>query len=246
VEFNGLHGYGDNGAVFVLDHFMLYVDDKDESVAQCLIRDGYWESWITSWMTHHIDPSWMCLDIGANFGYYTGVLNELADSVVAFEPNPEIYELLEKSTRLNHWEDYVQIHNVALGEERGTAVLTMNDHLMGSASLLHGAEYFSMYGNDLSEHTVRVEALDDFGLKPDFVKMDIEGFEPQAFAGGKETLDHAQAILVEVTRQHPPEFIDYIFENWDVSNIDTEGNEVPLYRALVSTSDWLMLVLRRK
>jgi hypothetical protein len=76
--------------------------------------------------------------------------------------------------------------------------------------------------------------------------MDIEGFEPQAFAGGKETLDHAQAILVEVTRQHPPEFIDYIFENWDVSNIDTEGNEVPLYRALVSTSDWLMLVLRRK
>lgn len=246
VEANVAKGYGDNGAVFVLDSFMLYVDDRDQSVAEHLIRDGYWESWITSWMTRNVGPDMFCIDIGANFGYYTGVLNELAEDVVAFEPNPDLYEMLKKSSRVNSWDEWVTIHNVALGAETGTGTLIMNDYLMGSGSVLFGEEYFKTFGDSLLKYAVKIERLDDYGYRPDFVKIDAEGFEPQIFEGGEETLASAEIILVEATKDHPAEFLDMLFERWDVRFVETDGSEWFITREQVNTMDWVMLVLRRK
>lgn len=247
IEDNSQKGLNEDGSVRVLDSFDLFVDPADESVVTCLIRDGYWEAWITSWFTTVVQPHWVCLDIGANFGYYTGVLNKLAPNgqVIAFEPNPVIGDMLEKSKQKNGWEN-VDIHKVALGETSGTGVLTMNQHLQGSASLLMGEEYFQDWGDDIVEVTVPVETLDSFGLRPDFVKMDIEGFEPAAFEGGSETLAHAKVIVIEATATHPPEFFDMLFENYNVMLINDQGHEEYTSRDKMTLYGWMMLALRRK
>jgi hypothetical protein len=57
-----------------------------------------------------------------------------------------------------------------------------------------------------------VKRLDDFGLRPHFVKMDVEGFEDQVLRGFSKTL-----------REFPPRAI--LFEQ-----NDDKGQSIPLLR----------------
>jgi len=45
---------------------------------------------------------------------------------------------------------------------------------------------------------VPVRKLDDFGLSPDFLKIDVEGFEREVAEGGMETMRRARRIMIEV------------------------------------------------
>ena len=84
----------------ILDCFYLYTDKEEQSVGQWLAKHGYWESWITSWMTKNIKEGDICLDVGANYGYYTRVMEFLSGKnglVYYIEANPELVELIDKS-----------------------------------------------------------------------------------------------------------------------------------------------------
>jgi FkbM family methyltransferase len=235
----------------VLSSFTLDVDGDDTSVAQCLLNDGYWEAWITSWMTKVIQPNWNCLDIGANFGYYTGVMSTLASegSVMAFEPNPAIATRLKNSVYgLNPLRN-VMIVERALGAKAGTLPLTYTKKYQGSGSLLHGQEFFSSWDADVTTVDVPVSPLDSM-VNPyhiDFIKIDVEGWEPDVFRGAEKVLSLSNPLIViEVSPDHPAEFLDFLFDNYNVTNINTDGNEEPVLRDLIPLQNWWMLVLRRK
>ena len=54
----------------VLARHKMYVDAKDMGISPHLIMDGYWESWITKLLAQIVQPGFICIDIGANFGYF--------------------------------------------------------------------------------------------------------------------------------------------------------------------------------
>src|SRR5205823_7493131 len=83
---------------------------------------GVWESRQTRAVKRIVRPGDVCFDVGANIGWYTLLLSQLASpggQVHAFEPDARAYHQLEENARLNIGAINVRIHNIALGEAPG-------------------------------------------------------------------------------------------------------------------------------
>ena len=228
----------------VLGSFDLFVDEDDQSVARWLMSDGFWESWITSWFTKVLEPDWNCLDVGASFGYYTGVCATLAPEgkTVAIEANPKTADLVSKSIIWNGWQDRVSVLSAAASNKYGTASLHVPGSNQGSASIMR------TFGDDYPSFAVEVPTIpldsrldDDF----DFIKFDIEGAEPLAMEGMVGILSNNPLIAIEVVGTQT-DFINYLFDVYDVTEIGTNGDEMVVTRADIHKKVWAMLVLRSK
>jgi FkbM family methyltransferase len=226
----------------VLGSYELLVDPQDESIAKHLLKDGYWEAWVSSWMTRVIQPHWNCLDVGASYGYYTGLLNNLTSGkVVAIEANPTIVEKLNRSKVRNAW-DRVEIIGAAAGRRNDTIELFVPDIYTGGGS-------FSVFREELgktSSYIVDVKRIDDLVTGNfDFIKLDIEGYEEEAMAGATRVLSSSPLIAIEIlSGEHSREFIDYLFNNYSVTNIGYDGTEEKVVREQVYSAGWSMLALR--
>ena len=78
IEFVGSNHAGvvrqgpDYWIVRVLGNTLIRVPMEDESVVPGLKMHGYWEAWITSWLTQHAQRGGHFVDIGANVGFFIG------------------------------------------------------------------------------------------------------------------------------------------------------------------------------
>ena len=129
------------------------------------------------------------VDVGAHVGSWSVRCSKRFNKVVAFEPVPETREILEKNLSLNH------CHNV-----------TIMPYALGSSDSYHSmnVEGFLGHSSILPRKRpkraiqVPIRKLDDFGLSPDFLKIDVEGFEREVAEGGMETMRRARRIMIEV------------------------------------------------
>jgi FkbM family methyltransferase len=140
-----------------------------------------------------------CIDVGANVGYYTiSLANWVGPSglVVAFEPFPSNFSILEKNIHLN------QLNNVTLEP-------SALSKCSGSVQLIHEVgDQFSAtpsvggYAVEGDRVSVNVPScrLDDYaaGLAkaPNFIKIDVEGAELAVLEGARRTLATAIPILL--------------------------------------------------
>ena len=142
----------------------------------------------------------LALDVGANIGNHALFFGERFRAVHAFEPNPTTYHLLAFNAKLA---GNVSPHNLGLGSESG--VLRLNEDLdnMGASSIKYAPT-----GNARSVE-IEVRRLDDLDLPLDglcFMKVDVEGFEPQVLRGAARTIAAHQPLIV--LEQHEREFVD--------------------------------------
>lgn len=132
-------------------------------------------------------------DIGANVGSYSQKIAEVfADQeadIFAFEPSLTTYnQLLANSAA------YKNIHpvNLALSDLAGSATLFSDQALSGLASLSNRRlDHFNIKNN--FRETVECVTLDDYCQRSsianiNFLKLDIEGLEYQAFLGAQSLL----------------------------------------------------------
>ena len=150
-----------------------------------------------------VRPGDVCLDIGANFGYYTALLSKLVGShgtVHAFEPLPSFYNMATETVHLNNASSTARLHNFGLGSISGTfTVYTFAGLPQGHASSN------DMNRRDAVPHICSITTLDEFveshGIsKLDFMKVDVEGDEVGVFRGGRRLLSApgAPAITFEI------------------------------------------------
>jgi FkbM family methyltransferase len=149
----------------------------------------------------------VAFDIGANFGLHTVLLSRLVGPggrVVAFEANPELIPMLERTIEgLGN----VTLYSCALSDRSSDSVLFVpDDHSMGSLVDWTTKEPVT-WGQRLFRlgrpHTVscRQRPLDEIvGVDalppPAFVKCDVEGAELMVFKGGQRTLDRPDAPVI--------------------------------------------------
>jgi FkbM family methyltransferase len=133
------------------------------------------------------------LDIGANIGSYTLIGSEQDKArVYAFEPHPETFRLLQQNVELNRRRNVV-VFNCALGQTDGKVFLT-ND--AGSATN-HIAPTWS--DRTLAVPCARADSICvRHGICPQYVKLDVEGFEYDVLVGFGRDLQSVDLLMIEV------------------------------------------------
>jgi len=118
-------------------------------------------------------------DVGANVGDKTCVFKEFANLVVCVEPDP----LSAQALRLRYGKGVV-VEQVAVGEQEGNLVLYQKRGLSTMNTL--DKELSNHWGENVRAINVAITTLDQLIQKhgtPDFMKLDVEGFELQVFNG---------------------------------------------------------------
>jgi FkbM family methyltransferase len=145
----------------------------------------------------------VCLDIGANVGYYTLLMANLVcpgGTVHAFEPIPALADRLAMNVERSELSN-VRLNRAAVSARVGHLELFVREGVSNSgwASIVPSATHRNM--------PLKVPALtiDEYvtsaGLSHvDLIKLDIEGAEPGALAGGSRLLSGHDApdILCEL------------------------------------------------
>jgi FkbM family methyltransferase len=236
----------------VLGRYRMFADTKDIGFSTFLLTDGYWEMWTTEAMLLYLKPGMTAMDIGANLGYFTMLMADVAGAtgkVLAFEPVPRTAMRLRHSVHVNGFAGYTQVHEMGLGEHEGEVTMFMPE---GEPKNAH----FSHQGGREGEIAVPVRRADTIpgALDADFIKIDVEGAEEQVWKGMEGILRQSRplTIFLEYTSaryENPARFLDEILSyGFALARIDFSHGVQPVTREAVlawPAQEDQMLVLTR-
>ncbi|MER5178798.1 FkbM family methyltransferase [Streptomyces sp. NPDC002896] len=149
-----------------------------------------------------VRPGDVVVDVGAHYGSYTLPLARLVGSkgqVFAVEPAEHARSVLTRNIGINQLRN-VRLLPVAAGAECGHATLHLHDDR--SRASLH------VSGEPRPDaQSVKVVKIDDI-VPPEhrvaFIKMDVEGYEPQALRGATRVLTRDRPVVIfELLPRHP-------------------------------------------
>jgi FkbM family methyltransferase len=217
----------------MLSRFKIYLDTRDAGIAPHLCMDGYWESWVTKFITKVVKPGDHCIDAGANFGYYSLVLAELAGKkgkTLAIEANPYLCKLLRLTSKLN--EHQFEVVHQALSDAAGEVTLQIPVDYLGSGTLRTESIY-----PDCTFEKVQADTMDNIIAKAgfpkvDFIKMDCEGLESVIFKGMDRTLQ--QNPDLKMVMEYSPfmykdaaAFTEMLFSKFRIGQVTSESDVRP-------------------
>jgi FkbM family methyltransferase len=151
------------------------------------------------------------LDVGANVGAYSILLGQWAGpsgKVFAFEPAPAPFEGLARHIALNGLASTVEPIRSAVGAEVATGKLLVAGTGGESRLASIDPEPPGTRGPDGGATIdVPVTTIDAFcaerGLSPDFIKVDVEGFELSVLQGARDTIRRRGRDLALFVEMHP-------------------------------------------
>jgi FkbM family methyltransferase len=148
----------------------------------------------------------VCINIGANIGYYCCLALQAGKQVVAFEPMPNNLRLLMANIEHNGWSDAVEIFPMAVGSRPGIV------KLFGQGT---GASLIAGWAGQSSADATRVPAssldlvlADRFRDRRCLILIDVEGAELEVLLGASQLLElnprPIWMIEISVSEHQPP------------------------------------------
>jgi FkbM family methyltransferase len=233
-----------------LNSFWIYVDPEDHGYSHHALTDGYWEAWITLWMSNNVTEGSKVLDIGANHGYYSLYLASLGCEVIAIEPQEKLCNLLEKSAEVNKLD--IDVRQWVVGDRKKKYSLEIPVH-HGMNATIQSENSYAPFGTETVE--VQGVSLNEFSNQTiDFIKIDAEGAEALIWAGGKTfRKKNPHCVYLMEWRwdrfTDPAGFAAELLDTHVVTHVDYDGKEYALTSVEAFKAreheDW-MLVLRAK
>lgn len=206
----------------VLSSFWLEIDPNDTAFTPWIMKDGFWEAWLSVAICrelHELPDRGIFLDVGANVGYYSLLGNAAGVYTHAFEPIPDVYDMLTRSVDINKARQCIP-HNVAISDYIGrTKIQVEKSHTGGS--------FLTPDGNV----NVEVVTLDcfDFKSKDVVLKVDVEGFERNVWNGASDLRENARTTwfvewVPDRDRKSAREWLEEVVETHEIFWVSYRGN----------------------
>lgn len=165
-----------------------------------------------------IKPNFVCLDIGANLGYYSVFLSKYSGEngkVYAVEPVPIFCDIWKKNTRKSKYKN-LKLFNYALGNkeimlEMGMPLLNGELH-HGMTKIISNKDenYYKKFEVEMKIPDKLFENIN----KIDFIKIDVEGYEYLVFENMTETISkHKPMIQSELSGDKNRKAVILLLEN---------------------------------
>ena len=185
--------------------FTYQVDIRSHAIRR-ILREGTYEPELTQRIREHVDPAKDAIDIGANIGYHAIRLAfRLNDKrkVLAIEPTPGALVNLKSNISRNNLTDKIILFEGVASDAEGACEINCIPGLEEYSSLQE-LKHPAIDKTGSSKISVPSETVDNlveqYDLKPGFIKMDIEGAETLALQGALKTLkEHRPKILTELS-----------------------------------------------
>jgi FkbM family methyltransferase len=183
---------------------MYFLEADDRLITPAIVTSGSWEPEVTNFFIRRISPHSHCLDIGANFGYYSVLMARCArlGKTLSLEPNEKVFELLRDNIFLNAIQEIATPLHAAIADELGTLTLYRRYFRSGNTSMIYSPKDFTDYMGEKETEPFEIESvtidslLEHFDGRIDFIKIDVEGAEPLALRGAEETISENPDITI--------------------------------------------------
>ena len=174
------------------DGFLMTLDTSD-FIQRTIFIDGYWERSVGSQINRLIRKGGLFVDVGANVGYFSLLAARLGAQVIAFEPNAQCANMIERNAALNGMT--IDVRRICVSDQVGTAKMYIQDvHNPGAGSLkATGGTAFDVITDTLDN---QIE-----NAIPTLMKIDAEGAEYLIMMGAKKILSQHSAppIICEIS-----------------------------------------------
>lgn len=195
------------------------VEADDLLLSPGLILNGSHEDDLVRFFAAHVKDDSRCLDIGANYGFFACLFGKYAPrgKVVAVEPHPAVFQLLRDNIQLNDVAPVVAPLCAAVSDAAGKLQLFPRVGRSGNTSITQMPDAaLSSLGEAKAEpfwvDALRIDdLLPQFDNRIDFIKLDVEGAEPLALRGARQTIA-ANPQLAIVMEWAPSQLRDAGFE----------------------------------
>lgn len=149
-------------------------------------------------------PGEVLYDVGANIGLYSIFAAKRGVRVCAFEPESQNFAVLIKNIAINRLE-HCEAYPLCLGERLAIDTLRLSCLTAGGSCHSFG-EDMDYHGNEKTfaadQGSVSVSMNDFVYLSkkplPDYIKIDVDGFEHYVLSGASDCILNAKSILCEM------------------------------------------------
>jgi FkbM family methyltransferase len=165
-------------------------------------------------------------DVGANIGVTSLLMaRESSGQVFAFEPGANVFRKLVENIQANGL------------DERVTAVRAAVSREPGIVRFMEDSAYGHIAGDGEEVECVSIESFTkEKGIdRVDFIKIDVEGFEPEVFESLEKMAARPVAYfeyntwcLLAYGRHNPVVFLEELLENWDLYLVASDHELKPV------------------
>ena len=187
-------------------HGKFYGWDND-FVSRSILKGEFWEVYFKPWLDV-VPVEKSVVDVGAHIGFFTVYLGLKGHDVYAFEPNPEVFEVLRMNVEANELQNKVTLYNGALYDKedvelqvcmdwtefprRADGRMDMNAKSnSGNFVLVNTDKEKKLEGYQLLTKTVDSFGFENVGL----IKVDTEGCDLKILNGSIQTIRRCRPVI---------------------------------------------------
>jgi len=183
---------GGTSLTYLLDETPIYVNEDDFGCAADVINGGAYEEeniWV---LRSFLEPGTVFIDAGANIGVFTIRLAPRIKTgkVLAFEPHPRLFELLQRNVYLNGCAGVTEARQAGLSDKNSRESLYVPEFSVGGGTITP-ARPAEAYAEQISCEFHRLDDVVSPDFTCDIVKLDVEGNECAALDGMRKLLQRS-------------------------------------------------------
>jgi FkbM family methyltransferase len=137
----------------------------------------------------------VCLDVGANIGYYALLEGKYASKVYAIEPVPENFALLNRNIALNGLKN-VELFNYACSDHNGFLDIYLSDKCNLCSALRTDKNFGKVSCKSVTIDSFVDDEEIDYRDTSILLRMDIEGYEYKVLEGALNLLSKSTSMIL--------------------------------------------------